>query len=381
MTQEQQAQPVEEQQPVAPQAKSPRVRPWVKSGGLHRVGGNLVTVGVGAVAGYLSWMHLYALGQAQPDTLGLSTQQHEQAAALTPFAIDGMILAGTLKLRQARVEGRPAPPAAYAAVVFGVALTMAGNIASAPNAFWAQVLAAAPPGAFLVCVEILTGRPMTQNLWDVLRGWLAAARRRRLEHAAARDARPAKSPVDGEPVKTVDPRPIAVEAEPQPMTEPPDPTPEPRPAPAVRSIVPPPTPVRPRPAPRKAAAAPAAPPEPEVITGTKTRPERRVGGVILSTEALKADARQRLADQLNGGAAREGLGTWVSRQYDPPMSPRWGQERLAEVVAARPAATVEPEGTSEPEVVDGTGLVLIDPETPAELAEPIDGRPRESVTA
>jgi hypothetical protein len=162
-----------------------RVRPWIAAGGLHRLGANLVTVAVGGIAGYISWLHLFALGMSQPVTLGLTAEQEQTAAMLTPFSIDGMIVAGTLKLRQARIEARPAHWAAYAAVILGVALTMAGNIASAPDETWARVLAAAPPAAFLVSVEVLMGRPLTRNLWDILRDAWARRPRRKTSSAPA----------------------------------------------------------------------------------------------------------------------------------------------------------------------------------------------------
>lgn len=222
-----------------------RVKPWIAAGGLHRLGANLVTVAVGGIAGYISWLHLFALGMSQPVTLGLTAEQEQTAAMLTPFSIDGMIVAGTLKLRQARIEARPAHWAAYAAVILGVALTMAGNIASAPDAFWAQMLAAAPPAAFLVSVEVLMGRPLSRNLWDLIRDLWSRIRANRaqrrarrarpttreiLEQAAAKSRPPTQPAAPTEPDRTA---PSAV----QPPTEIPAAGPRPQPNPVIATLI------------------------------------------------------------------------------------------------------------------------------------------------
>ena len=290
-------------EPAPPEPVPAKPVGWVASGGLHRLGANLVTIMVGGIAGYISWLHLYALGLSQPLTPGLVERQEHLAAGLTPFSIDGMILAGTLKLRQARIENRPAHWAAYAAVILGVALTMAGNIASAPDAFWAQVLAAAPPAAFLVSVEVLAGRPLTKNLWDMIRDSWA----RRKAHRAAR------KPAGQQVAKTKAIPPAKPAEKPAAAPEPPGvPAPTPRP--------------------RKAAERPAVPAAGTApVTGTKTRPARRVDGVVLDTDALKQHARGLVAARLAEGADRKGLGAWVARQYSPELSERWGQERVGEV--------------------------------------------------
>jgi hypothetical protein len=384
--------------------KPARFRPWVATGGLHRAGANLVTVGIGGIAGYISWLHLYALGTSQPLTPGLSARQEHTVAALTPFSIDGLILAGTLKLREARLENRPAHWAAYLAVLLGVGLTLAGNIASAPDALWARVLAAAPPAAFLISVEILAGKPLTRNLWDMIRSAWAGKRANNRPGVPARTAvpvpttaEPGSAPGAPEPDRTPDTATPVTNPQPENVPPPlPEPTPQEPAERAAERLTPPARPSAPtrtrtpatRGAGRSAGAAPAVgqstrrrTAEPEKIVGTKTRPMRLVGGEVLDYKELAANARQRIEDRLRQGAPREGLGAWVARQYDPEMSLRWGQERLAEVPNPEPAEPLTPELPAEAEpadpegLADATALVPIYPAVPVEDAVPIEREP------
>jgi hypothetical protein len=298
---------------------------------LHRSGANLVTVGIGGIAGYISWLHLYALGTSQPLTPGLSTQQEHTVAALTPFSIDGLILAGTLKLREARLAGHPAHWAAYLAVLLGVGLTLAGNIASAPDALWARVLAAAPPAAFLISVEVLAGKPLTRNLWEIIRD---------LWHRT-RTAKPKAEKAPEKPAEA--PEKPAEATTPQTVPTPP----APKPAPATR-----------KPAGRAGGKRPTA------VTGTKTRPARLVDDQVIDGEELRADARRRITVALAEGRKRDGLGAWVARQYDPPMSDRWGLERVAEVgdfpEPEGPDARTEAEDPIEAELSDARPLLALE---------------------
>jgi hypothetical protein len=313
---------------AAPEKHGPS---WVAQGGLHRLGANVVTVVVGTIAGYISWLHLYALGMSQPLTPGLSHSQEKLAAGLTPFSIDGMIMLGTLKLRQARIEQRPAHWAAYAAVILGVALTMAGNIASAPPSIWAQVLAAAPPAAFLVSVEVLAGKPLTKNLWEMIRDLWQRRAARRAAHKADRAARA-----------------VAAKTRPAPPVAKPAQKPVEASAPRVGRSA------RVKPVSRASrTVSPASEPEkgtPESddgpirdldgrLVGTKRIPAREVDGRPLIGEDLKEDARARVRARLAAGEDQRGLGSWVARQYDPPMSVRWGQELVAEVTQKTESAT------------------------------------------
>jgi hypothetical protein len=330
---------------------------------------NLITAGVGAAAGFVSWQHLSHLGE----TVGAT----EQGAFLTPITIDGMILVGTLELRQARKEGRPAKAWAYGAVLIGVVGTIAGNIAaSTQETLTARLYFAAPALAFLISVEVLFGKPLSRNLWDLIRGWWAkrphrAARPVKVQKeqgAPVPESRPAETsaPEDGVLVGT--PGEFARRARQGMDTVParrPAKAPESHGEPTTPRLVPA-LPTTPRtPARRKTGPAPAAKKSDRPV-GTRQRPERMVeDGTILAGPDLQADARARISQALADGRKRDGLGAWVARQYDPPMSDRWGLDRVAEVP--------DPEPRPTPVLADATGLVLIDPETPEEHAVPIDG--------
>jgi hypothetical protein len=314
-----------------PKAKSVKVRKPRRPGAVGAFLANVITTGVGLTAGFVSWGHLFELGQDHG--------AKQDSAFLTPFTIDGMIVVGTLKLRQARLEGKPAHWAAYLAVILGVAGTIAGNIAAAPNDMTARALYAAPPTAFLVVVEVMFGRPLTMNLWDLIK-MLWSKRHRR--------ARPAGTP---EPARTTEQR-----RAPRPV---PEKTPEKAPQKAVEPRTPrvvPTVPTGPAPGATRKPGRQAKPPE--LVTGSRSRPARMVDGKILTGDDLKADARAKIAARLAGGAERDGLGAWVARTYDPALSERWGQERVAEV--------------PDPTLLDATGQGRIDAEVPLEKAVPLD---------
>jgi hypothetical protein len=76
------------------------------------------------------------------------------------------------------------------------------------------------------------------------------------------------------------------------------------------------------------------------IVGTIRNPARLVAGEVLVGEQLKADARRRVTQELANGTGRMGLGASLARQYEPPMSDRWGQERVAEVPVTDDVATL-----------------------------------------
>lgn len=271
---------------------------------------NLVTIGVGAAAGFVSWQHLSELGKKIGAT--------EESAFLTPFTIDGMILAGTLELRQARIEKRPAKVWAYVAVLIGVVGTIAGNVRAArAGDLTAQLYFAAPALAFLVSVEVLFGKPLSRNLWDILRGWGASYRARK-QGEPVKDPKPDRPDERTEPIKAPEPE--------KPVKAPQSPVDGPTP----RLVPTPPAPSR-KAATRKPGRAAATKATPGPVVGSRTSPARLVAGAVLEGEELRADARARIHQALADGRSRDGLGAWVARQYDPEMSSRWGQERVTEV--------------------------------------------------
>lgn len=121
----------------------------------------------------------------------------------------------------------------------------------------------------------------------------------------------------------------------------------------------PPAPRKPAQRPESPVSAPALPGTPEGVRrdadgrliGSIRNPARQVGDRVLIGEDLKADARQRAAAWLAQGEPRNGLGARLSREYVPPMSERWGQERVAEVPDPAPVPA-EPEPEQPEQVPD-----------------------------
>jgi len=98
-----------------------------------------------AVAAYMSYGHLRAVAQGQG----------EDAAALFPISVDGLIVAASLVLLVQRRCGQPGGVLPWAGLLLGVAATIAGNVASAEPSTLARLVAAWPPVAFALSYEYL----------------------------------------------------------------------------------------------------------------------------------------------------------------------------------------------------------------------------------
>jgi len=105
---------------------------------------------VAAVAGYASFRHIVKVAQ--------DAGEHLSVAAIYPLAIDGLILVGTLAMLEDKRDGRKPRLSARLAVAFGIIATLAANIASAEPTVKARLVAAVPPLAFLISVEVLSRR-------------------------------------------------------------------------------------------------------------------------------------------------------------------------------------------------------------------------------
>jgi len=105
---------------------------------------------VAAVAGYASFRHIVKVAQ--------DAGEHLSVAAIYPLAIDGLILVGTLAMLEDKRDGRKPRLSARLAVAFGIIATLAANIASAEPTVKARLVAAVPPIAFLIAVEVLSRR-------------------------------------------------------------------------------------------------------------------------------------------------------------------------------------------------------------------------------
>ncbi|MEU8374730.1 DUF2637 domain-containing protein [Micromonospora sp. NPDC048894] len=110
----------------------------------------LTTGLVALVAGYASFSHIYAVAR--------SAGEHVSVASVLPLSIDGLILVGTLAMLDDKRSNRKPRLSARLAVVFGIIATLAANIASAQPTWTARAVAAVPPVAFLLAVEVLSRR-------------------------------------------------------------------------------------------------------------------------------------------------------------------------------------------------------------------------------
>jgi len=98
-----------------------------------------------AVAAYMSYGHLRAVAESHG----------EDAAALFPISVDGLIVAASLVLLVQRRSGQPGGALPWAGLLLGIAATIAGNIASAEPNTVARLVAAWPPCAFALAYEFL----------------------------------------------------------------------------------------------------------------------------------------------------------------------------------------------------------------------------------
>ncbi|RKF25244.1 DUF2637 domain-containing protein [Micromonospora globbae] len=110
----------------------------------------LTTGLVALVAGYASYRHIVSVA--------LEAGEHASVAVVYPLAIDGAILVGTLAMLEDKRAGRKPRLSARVALAFGIVATIAANIASAAPTLTARLVAAVPPVAFLIAVEVLSRR-------------------------------------------------------------------------------------------------------------------------------------------------------------------------------------------------------------------------------
>ncbi|MFI7649993.1 DUF2637 domain-containing protein [Micromonospora sp. NPDC049460] len=110
----------------------------------------LTTGLVALVAGYASFSHIYKVAR--------QAGEHVSVASVLPLSIDGLILVGTLAMLDDKRSGRKPRLSARLAVAFGIVATLAANIASAQPTWTARAVAAVPPIAFLLAVEVLSRR-------------------------------------------------------------------------------------------------------------------------------------------------------------------------------------------------------------------------------
>jgi hypothetical protein len=112
---------------------------------------------VAAVAGIISYGHIRSVA--------LSVGESDVAAALLPIGTDGLLVVAALAMLEDSRAGRVPRTSARFALGFGIAATIAGNIASAEPTWTARAVAAVPAISFLIAVEVLsrTGKPRSST--------------------------------------------------------------------------------------------------------------------------------------------------------------------------------------------------------------------------
>lgn len=115
------------------------------------IASRVTTAVVAVVAGYASYRHILSVAT--------KAGEHTSVAAVLPLSIDGLILVGTLSLLASKQTNSTnnKTAAARMAIVVGVIATMAANVASAQPTWTARLVACAPPVAFLLSIEVLSG--------------------------------------------------------------------------------------------------------------------------------------------------------------------------------------------------------------------------------
>jgi hypothetical protein len=115
---------------------------------------------VAGVAAYASYRHqrVFAL-EGGADVV---------SAALWPLSVDRLlVLASAGLLKSQRDGGGRARVIAWSSFVFGVVVSSAANVASAPSLGWQPVLVAGwPPVALLLAVELLAHRPRPRHWFE-----------------------------------------------------------------------------------------------------------------------------------------------------------------------------------------------------------------------
>lgn len=107
----------------------------------------LAVVVVAAVAAAISYSHLQALA--------LSAGEGAWQAAILPLSVDGMMLCASLTAITRRRAGQPVGALPWLALLLGVAASVAANIASAEPTVEGRLIAAWPPVALLLSLELL----------------------------------------------------------------------------------------------------------------------------------------------------------------------------------------------------------------------------------
>jgi hypothetical protein len=130
--------------PTAAKPAVPRRKPAADLA-LRRVTAAAVTL-VALVAAAASYSHMHALAlEAGEGTM----------AVVLPLSVDGLVVAATMTLLSARRTNRRAGPLPWLALLLGLGASLAANVAAAEPTVVGRLVAAWPPVALALSVEML----------------------------------------------------------------------------------------------------------------------------------------------------------------------------------------------------------------------------------
>jgi hypothetical protein len=113
----------------------------------------LLVAGVAAYASYQHQREYARVGGSDP-----------AGAALWPLSVDGLLVLATVGVLKAEQLSRRGRIAVWLSFWLGIAVSLAANIAAAPELTWQPVLVAGwPPVALLLAVELLAHGPRSQK--------------------------------------------------------------------------------------------------------------------------------------------------------------------------------------------------------------------------
>ncbi|MFE9206225.1 DUF2637 domain-containing protein [Micromonospora sp. NPDC007230] len=165
---------------------------------LTSVTSRLTTALVALVAGYASFTHIYDVAR--------EAGEHPSVASVLPLSVDGLVLVGSLAVLDDKRNGRKPRLSARLAIAFGVVATLAANVASAEPTWIARAVAAVPPLAFLIAVEVLSrrGKVLASQPESVSRPTIAPAKPEPVSLPTVEPSQPepaAVEPVKAQPAK------------------------------------------------------------------------------------------------------------------------------------------------------------------------------------
>lgn len=113
---------------------------------------------VALVAGYVSYLHIVQVA--------MDVGERREVAYALPVTIDALMVMSTLAMLAARRAGRKPSPWAYCGFLFGVAVSVTCNVASAAPTWPARGVAAIPAVSLLLAVEVLIRATATHAAVD-----------------------------------------------------------------------------------------------------------------------------------------------------------------------------------------------------------------------